>query len=47
MAEDFAADTAQLISGEEDLDDLFFEGDAVQWLPFMRIAQPYLEETFD
>lgn len=47
MAEDFAADTAQLVSGEEDLDDLFFEGKAVQWLPFMRIAQPYLEDAFD
>jgi hypothetical protein len=47
MAEDFAADAIQLASGEEDLDDIFFEGDAVQWLPFMRIAQPYLEETFD
>jgi len=47
MVEDFAADTAQLISGEEDLDDLFFEGDAAQWLPFMRVAQSYLEETFD
>ena len=47
MVEDFAADTAQLVSGEEDLDDLFFEGRAAQWLPFMRVAQPYLEETFD
>lgn len=47
MAEDFVADAIQLASGEEDLDDIFFEGDAVQWLPFMRIAQPYLEETFD
>lgn len=47
MVEDFAADAIQLASGEEDLDDIFFEGDAVQWLPFMRIAQPYLEETFD
>lgn len=47
MAEDFAADAIQLAAGKEDLDDLFFEGDAVTWLPFMRIAQPYLEEEFD
>jgi hypothetical protein len=47
MAEDFAADAIQLAAGEKDLDDLFFEGDAVTWLPFMRIAQPYLEEEFD
>ncbi len=47
MAEDFAADAIQLASGEEDLDDIFFEGKAVRWLPFMRIAQPYLEDTFD
>lgn len=47
MAEDFAADAIQLATGEEDLDDIFFEGKSVQWLPFMRIAQPYLEETFD
>jgi hypothetical protein len=47
MAEDFTADVIQLASGEEGLDDIFFEGDAVRWLPFMRIAQPYLEDTFD
>ena len=47
MAEDFAADAIQLVAGEKDLDELFFEGDAVQWLPFMRVVQPYLEDTFD
>lgn len=47
MAEDFAGDVAQALTGEEDLDDLFFEGKAVRWLPFMRTAQPYLEEQFD
>jgi hypothetical protein len=45
--EDFAADIAQGVSGEKDIDELFFEGDAVKWVPFMRAAQPYLEETFD
>lgn len=43
MAEDFAADTIQLLSGEEDLEDLIEEGKAVRWLPFMRIIQPYLD----
>lgn len=43
MAEDFAADTVQLLTGEEDLEDLIEEGKAVRWLPFMRIIQPYLD----
>ena len=47
MAEDFAGDVAQALTGEKDIDDLFFEGKAVRWLPFMRTAQPYLEEQFD
>lgn len=47
MVEDFAADIAQGVSGKKDVDELFFEGDAVKWLPFMRVAQPFLEETFD
>lgn len=47
MANDFAADVAQGVTGEKDLDELFFEGKAVRWLPFMRVAQPFLEEAFD
>jgi len=47
MVEDVAGDAAAGLFNEKDIDDLFFEGKGVRWLPFMRAAQPYLEEKFD
>ena len=47
MVEDVAGDVAAGLFNEKDIDDLFFEGKGVRWLPFMRAAQPYLEEKFD
>lgn len=47
MVEDVAGDVAAGLFNEKDIDDLFFEGKGVRWAPFMRVAQPVLEETFD
>jgi hypothetical protein len=44
---DIIEDLAGLITGEDDLEDVIFEGKGIRWLPFMRIAQPFLEEEFD
>jgi hypothetical protein len=47
MSEDVVGDIAAGLFDEKDIDELFFEGKGVRWLPFMRVAQPYLEEEFD
>ena len=47
MSEDVVGDVAAGLFDEKDIDELFFEGKGVRWLPFMRVAQPYLEEEFD
>ena len=44
---DIVEDLAGLVTGEDDLEDVIFEGKGIRWLPFMRIAQPFLEEEFD
>ena len=44
---DIVEDLAGLITGEDDLEDVIFEGKGIRWLPFMRTAQPFLEEEFD
>ena len=44
---DIVEDLAGLVTGEDDLEDVIFEGKGIRWLPFMRVAQPFLEEEFD
>lgn len=44
MAVDSLEDVSDYFSGRKDIEDLVYEGKGVRWLPFMRIAQPYLQE---
>lgn len=44
---DIVEDMAGLVTGEDDLEEVIFEGKGIRWLPFMRVAQPFLEEEFD
>jgi len=43
---DIVEDLTGLVTGEDDLEEVIFEGRGIRWLPFMRVAQPFLEEEF-
>lgn len=44
---DILEDLVGVVTGEDDLEEAIFEGKGIRWLPFMRVAQPFLEEEFD
>ena len=44
MTGDLVGDMASVISGEQDMEEFVTEGKGARWLPFMRTAQPYLQD---